>query len=43
MHQTTEAFRRTAAEVRAQAILFALGMSLPWLLAGPVLLAMFRW
>jgi hypothetical protein len=43
MHQTTEDFRRTAAEVRTQAILFALGLSLPWVLAGPALLAMFRW
>jgi hypothetical protein len=43
MHQTTDDFRRTAATVRAHAILFALGLSLPWLFAGPALLAMFRW
>ena len=43
MHETTEDFRRTAAEVRTQAILFALGLSLPWVLAVTALLAMFRW
>ena len=43
MRDTTEDFRRTAAEVRTQALLFALGLSLPWVLAGPALLAMARW
>jgi hypothetical protein len=40
-HDTTEAFQLAAAKTRTGAILFGIGLSLPWLLAAPALMLRF--